>query len=98
MARDYATGPAKEIVEQAARELLLAEASDWQFLISTFSAKDYAEIRFADHVARFERLADLADSVHLGGTLNAEDEEFLRECQVKDAPFAELDLNMWVPK
>jgi len=95
MAETYAEGPAKEIVQQAARELLLAEASDWQFLISTVSARDYSEIRFADHVARFERLADIADYVHLGTPIRADDAAFLAECQVKDAPFAELDLAMW---
>ena len=68
MAREYAEGPAREIVEQAARELLLAEASDWQFLISTFSAKDYAEIRFKDHIERFEKLSKLAELVHGEGT------------------------------
>ncbi len=36
MANAYADGSAHEVVIQAARELLLAEASDWQFLISTW--------------------------------------------------------------
>lgn len=97
MARSYANGPAHEIVVQAAREMLLAEASDWQFLISTFSARDYAEIRFQDHIDRFTQLADLADRVHAGGSLNAADKAFLRECQEKDNPFADLKLDYWIP-
>lgn len=88
-------GLTKEIVEQAARELLLAEASDWQFLISTFSAKDYAEARFEDHIQRFEKLADFAERVHAGETLNSEERSYLLDCQVKDAPFPEIDLNFW---
>jgi len=95
MARDYATGPAKEIATQAARELLLAESSDWQFLISTFAAKDYAEIRFKDHIERFRRLADLADRVHAGSKMTADDTAFLKECQQRDAPFQDLDISLW---
>lgn len=88
-------GPAREIVAQAGRELLLAEASDWQFLISTFSAKDYAEVRFQDHIERFHRLADLAEAVHGGAETTAADEEFLLECRTKDAPFSELRPELW---
>lgn len=95
MARDYAGGPAHEIVLQAARELLLAESSDWQFLISTFSAKDYAEVRFNDHVTRFEQLAEIADRVHTGSAIKPEEQAFLEECQQKDAPFPEVDLSLW---
>ncbi|MCO5298134.1 MAG: DUF1957 domain-containing protein [Fimbriimonadaceae bacterium] len=92
-----ANGPAREIVIQAGRELLLAEASDWQFLISTFSARDYAEVRFDDHIDRFHRLADLAESVHAGGELSVADQTFIEECQSKDAPFADLDPSLWSP-
>jgi 1,4-alpha-glucan branching enzyme len=95
MARDFAGGPADEIVKQAARELLLAESSDWQFLISTFAARDYAEVRFADHIERFERLADVADRVHAGASLSVNETEFLNDCQIKDAPFQDLDLGVW---
>lgn len=95
MVRDYGDGEAHEIVVQAARELLLAEASDWQFLISTFSARDYAEVRFDDHIDRFNRLAALADRVHTGGKLTEEDKTFLEDCQQKDAPFPDLKLDYW---
>lgn len=97
MARDYDDGPAHDVVVQAARELLLAEASDWQFLISTFSARDYAEIRFQDHIDRFNRLADMADRIHAGGRMTAEEEEFLEDCRQKDAPFQDLNLSYWKP-
>lgn len=95
MVRDFGTGPAKEIVTQAAREILLAESSDWQFLISTVSAKDYSEIRITDHLDRFDRLADMAASVHAGVALTDEETEFLLDCQKKDAPFADLKLDYW---
>lgn len=95
MAQTMATGPAKEIVTQAARELLLAEASDWQFLISTWAARDYSEIRFDDHIERFNRLAKLAEHVHKGGKLSDDDQAFFKDCLQKDAPFPELDLSYW---
>lgn len=91
-------GRAKEIVIQCGRELLLAEASDWQFLISTWSARDYSEARFQDHIDRFERLADLAERVHTGQEMSTEEQEFFKECQEKDAPFPNLDLSFWKPK
>jgi 1,4-alpha-glucan branching enzyme len=97
MAREWGEGPAKRIVTQAAREMLLAEASDWQFLISTWSARDYSEIRFNDHVDRFNRLAGMAERAHGGGRLTKPETEFLEDCELKDAPFAKLDLNLWRP-
>lgn len=98
MAKMYANGPAHELTVQAARELLLAESSDWQFLISTFSAKEYSEVRFKDHLDRFDRLADTADRVHGGSKLSVEDSQFLKECQQKDSPFPDIDLSLWEPR
>jgi 1,4-alpha-glucan branching enzyme len=47
---------ARPVLAQAARELLLAQASDWQFMISTGAVVDYAERRFALHCDDTERL------------------------------------------
>jgi 1,4-alpha-glucan branching enzyme len=44
------------VLAQAARELLLAQSSDWQFIISTGAVADYAERRFAQHCDDAERL------------------------------------------
>ena len=44
------------VLEQAAREMLLAQASDWQFIISTGAVADYAERRFIEHCEDAERL------------------------------------------
>ena len=48
--------PARPVLAQAARELLLAQASDWQFIISTGAVVDYAERRFILHCDDAERL------------------------------------------
>lgn len=41
---------------QAARSLLLAQSSDWQFIISTGEAGDYASRRLRDHIDDAHRL------------------------------------------
>jgi 1,4-alpha-glucan branching enzyme len=51
-----ASPPARPVLAQAARELLLAQASDWQFIISTGAAADYAEQRFTEHCEEAEGL------------------------------------------
>jgi 1,4-alpha-glucan branching enzyme len=44
------------ILAQAAREMLLAMGSDWQFIISTGAVPDYAVKRFTEHCADAEFL------------------------------------------
>ncbi len=56
-----ADGVMRDILNQAARELLLLQSSDWPFLISTGQASVYAERRFLEHVDRFQQLADCAE-------------------------------------
>ncbi len=50
------TPAAQPVLAQAARELLLAQSSDWQFIISTGAAADYAERRFVEHCEDAEKL------------------------------------------
>lgn len=45
-------------LKQALRELLLAQASDWPFLIYTGTAKDYATRRIKTHLLRFSWLSN----------------------------------------
>lgn len=47
---------AMEMLKQFLKEFLLLTASDWQFLISTYSARDYASIRFSNHYKNFKKL------------------------------------------
>ncbi|MFL5532897.1 MAG: 1,4-alpha-glucan branching protein domain-containing protein, partial [Gemmatimonadales bacterium] len=51
-----ASPAARPILAQAARELLLAQSSDWQFIISTGAAADYAEQRIRQHCTDAEEL------------------------------------------
>jgi 1,4-alpha-glucan branching enzyme len=49
-----------EALRAAARELLLLQASDWQFVIHTRGAVDYGYRRFCDHLTRFDRACNIA--------------------------------------
>lgn len=77
----------RDVIEQAARELLLAQSSDWQFIISTGAAGDYATRRFVEHCDALEWLlpfledpgADAESGVRLAHALH-----------VVDAPFTDL--------
>jgi 1,4-alpha-glucan branching enzyme len=77
----------RPVLEQAARELLLAQSSDWQFIISTGAAGDYATKRFVEHCEALESLlpylenptSDLAAGAVIAGAL-----------QVIDGPFPDL--------
>jgi 1,4-alpha-glucan branching enzyme len=66
---------------QATRELLLAQSSDWPFLVTTGQAADYAVERFRSHSLRFRRSMEIAR----GGTIA--DEIELRSLERADNPF-----------
>ena len=68
---------ADRVLKQLARELLLTQSSDWAFLIKTGTAREYATKRTIDHLSRFNRLHDQLIT-------NNVDEEFLRECELRD--------------
>ncbi|MGH2601381.1 MAG: 1,4-alpha-glucan branching protein domain-containing protein, partial [Dehalococcoidia bacterium] len=57
-----AIGPIRTLAEQAAREALLLQSSDWPFLITTGQAKDYAAERFENHAERFNQICDLIEA------------------------------------
>jgi 1,4-alpha-glucan branching enzyme len=83
----------QRILKQAGRELLLLQASDWQFLISTFAARDYAEMRFGEHHTIFQKLADIANKVSDGGELSSGEARFLEDSETRDALFSDIDPN-----
>jgi 1,4-alpha-glucan branching enzyme len=79
------------LLAQLGRELLLLESSDWQFLITTFAARDYAELRVSEHAEDFARLSLLAERRLEGGALGESDEQFLRDCETRDSLFPDFD-------
>ena len=50
------------VLNQLAREIMLMQSSDWQFLVTTGQAREYAIQRFSQHLERFDKLADSLDA------------------------------------
>ena len=72
---------------QAVRELLLAQSSDWPFLVTTGQAGDYAIERFRAHAHRLRRALALAR-----GGVAYDDEVELRSLERADNPFPDASL------
>lgn len=82
--QDKATANDERILCQMARELLLAQSSDWAFLMKTGTARNYSTVRTKNHVLRFTRLYEnLRNGV--------EDSSFLQECESCDNLFPHLN-------
>lgn len=79
-----AAGLRRRVLNQAARELLLAQASDWPFIMKTGTTTPYAVQRVGEHVNRFN---------HLYASLEAGaiSEAWLAELEEGDNLFPELD-------
>ncbi len=67
----------RRALNQAARELLLAQSSDWAFIMKTGTMVEYAKKRTRDHIARFTRLYDTLKShtVNEGWLKSIEDKD-----------------------
>ena len=77
------------VARQAGRELLLAQASDWPFLIRMGTAEGYARRRVEGHLQAFE---DLAKAVlFVEGTTHLDGPETSRPGD----GFPEPDLRWW---
>lgn len=87
----------RRVATQAMRELMLLQASDWEFLVSTFSAKDYAEMRFFFHHSDFKRLCDIATKLADSKTkrLSKQEKAYLEETEQRNNIFPELDVSWW---
>jgi 1,4-alpha-glucan branching enzyme len=80
----------ERVLAQLTREFLLLQASDWQFLITTWAARNYAETRFAEHYAHFTRLANLLRRAAEGQAPTADDDAFLSARETQDFPFSDV--------
>jgi 1,4-alpha-glucan branching enzyme len=85
----------RTIMEQAARELLLLEASDWEFVISTQGAIEYSKERFGRHAELLTQLLEMAEDYDAGVGINEDEAETLQEALIVDRPFTEVDLGWW---
>lgn len=83
-----AAGVIQRALNQAARELLLAQASDWPFIMRTGTSPDYAKRRVKDHLLRFIALHEQLTSTSV-------DELWLRTVESVDNIFPEVDYRYW---
>jgi 1,4-alpha-glucan branching enzyme len=81
----------KEVLDQAARELLLLQSSDWPFLVTTGQAKEYAISRFRGHLDRFSRLRNML----LEDTPDAKMVTYASELFELDKVFPDLDYRVF---
>ncbi|MBN1354122.1 MAG: DUF1957 domain-containing protein [Candidatus Omnitrophica bacterium] len=78
----------KRALNQAARELVLAQASDWAFIMKTGTMVSYAHRRFKCHISRFMRLYD--------DILNHRiDAKWLGEIEYLDNIFSDMDCSKY---
>jgi 1,4-alpha-glucan branching enzyme len=91
--RDSSLGT--RITQQLCRELLLLESSDWQFLITTGAARDYAESRFLTHNDQFLELKSIWQAFDHDGHLNEHMTTRLAEIEHRDNIFPDIDPAIW---
>jgi 1,4-alpha-glucan branching enzyme len=78
----------KRALQQSGRELLLAQSSDWPFILRTNTSPDYARKRVKAHLLRF-------NSLYHQLTTNTLDEKWLTEVERRDNLFPELNPDYW---
>jgi 1,4-alpha-glucan branching enzyme len=85
----------KRIMDQALRELLLMQASDWPFLITKNQASDYAKERFMQHQDYFTSLIAFFDLIKSGKVLTNDQETLLARIVQVDDIFQTIDIHRW---
>ncbi|HAM41795.1 MAG TPA: DUF1957 domain-containing protein, partial [Candidatus Omnitrophica bacterium] len=83
-----ADGVQRRALNQMARELLLAQSSDWAFILKTQTHTTYAYRRLRDHLGRFSRLYDELTRHELH-------EPWLAELEAADNLFPFLDYRVY---
>ncbi len=89
VANPGASGVRDRLLRQAARELLLAQSSDWAFIVTNRTSVTYALRRFRSHVDRFLRIDDM-----LSGATEI-DATWLAGVEAKDNAFGSLDYRVY---
>jgi 1,4-alpha-glucan branching enzyme len=84
-----ADGTLKRALNQAARELMLSQSSDWAFIMKSGTTTQYAVQRVKEHIIRFTRLY-----VQIGES--AIDEKGLKVMEQNDNIFADIDYHVYL--
>ena len=89
VSRNNINHSAIRIIEQAGRELLLAESSDWSFILRAGTTSDLAKERIDRHLGRFWKLIN---------NINAQEKNFitfLEKIEEEDKIFPDLRIEDW---
>jgi 1,4-alpha-glucan branching enzyme len=78
----------ERMLKQAARELLLAQASDWPFILRAGTSPGYARKRVKEHLLRFTRAYEQLTAGQL-------DAEWLQQVEWRDNLFPEVNYRYW---
>ena len=78
------------VLRQAGRELMLAQSSDWPFMITKGHSSQYAHRRIGDHLNRFHDLLNGLDRKQV-------DQPRLEAFEQMNALFPELDYRLFAP-
>ena len=76
-------------LNQMARELLLAQSSDWPFIMKTGTTVEYATRRFKEHVASFLKLYDMVKGQNI-------DESFVSLLESHNNIFPDIDFRVYI--
>jgi 1,4-alpha-glucan branching enzyme len=90
----HSKGVSRGLLNQAARELLLLQSSDWPFLVTTGQAKEYATQRFLLHYQRFRNLIGILEKSEFG----QKEINYLQEIEDIDNLFPEIDYYLFSSK
>ncbi len=92
---DRTDEPVASLLKLLAKELVLLESSDWQFLISTWAARDYAEMRFSNHHSDFKKVFELLEKAAGGESLSDNEQEQIAKISARDTLFEHIDPTWW---
>lgn len=88
----------RRILNQCARELVLAQSSDWLFIITNGTMVDYAKKRIKDHIGRFTKMylwLKNDEDLIKKDILADEKQSFLKSIEEKDCIFPEMNYELY---
>ena len=84
-----ATGSLKRALNQAARELLVAQSSDWAFIMNAGKAVEYAEKRTRDHIHNL-------NGIYLQIVEDRLENGWIAELEARNTIFQEIDYRVFL--
>ena len=84
----------QRLLKQAARELLLAQSSDWSFILRAGTTTELARERIHRHLGRFWRLLD---ALQQPSNAKGNFESWVGALEQEDSLFPQIEPSDWLP-